>query len=229
MYGLMRKTLAAFRDPLMTTRSVRRQAIEKACTFSKGTLLDVGCGGKPYKDLFYRSVTCYYGLEHPNYKDGENVDIFGDALLLPIRTCSVDTVVCFEVLNYLLEPHSLFKEVSRILKPDGYFILTAPQMRGFGKEDNDFFRFTPAGLRFLTEQAGLSVLRIDACGGIWSMVGQRISSALYMDLCECRGWNRHLVCFLCGLVQVPGLILDRLWPLPQETLHYLVVARKENG
>jgi len=43
---------------------------------------------------------------------------------LPFESNSFDVVVCTVSVEYLIDPLAVFKEVSRVLQPDGYFIVT---------------------------------------------------------------------------------------------------------
>jgi len=43
---------------------------------------------------------------------------------LPFDSDSIDAVVCTVSIEYLIDPLAVFAEVSRVLRPDGYFIVT---------------------------------------------------------------------------------------------------------
>ena len=43
---------------------------------------------------------------------------------LPLESNSFDAVVCTVSIEYLIDPLAVFAEVSRVLRPDGYFIVT---------------------------------------------------------------------------------------------------------
>jgi SAM-dependent methyltransferase/FKBP-type peptidyl-prolyl cis-trans isomerase 2 len=43
---------------------------------------------------------------------------------LPFETNSFDAVVCTVSVEYLIDPLAVFAEISRVLRPDGYFIVT---------------------------------------------------------------------------------------------------------
>ena len=43
---------------------------------------------------------------------------------LPFESNSFDAVVCTVSVEYLIDPLAVFKEVTRVLQPDGYFIVT---------------------------------------------------------------------------------------------------------
>jgi len=62
--------------------------------------------------------------------------ILGDAQFLPLIDNSVDVVVCSEVLEHVLIPTQLLLEIRRILKPDGYCLLSVPnETNGIFPED----------------------------------------------------------------------------------------------
>jgi len=52
------------------------------------------------------------------------------ALKLPIRSCRVDIVLCFDVIEHVNEDQQLINEVSRVLKEGGKLTLTTPMQHG---------------------------------------------------------------------------------------------------
>jgi ubiquinone/menaquinone biosynthesis C-methylase UbiE len=55
-----------------------------------------------------------------------NLDIVSDITSIPEPDASFDIIMCIEVFEHLPEPILAIKEFSRLLKPDGHLILTAP-------------------------------------------------------------------------------------------------------
>ena len=53
-----------------------------------------------------------------------------DAQHLPFRAESFDLVVCSEVIEHLLKPALLFKDVTNCLKRDGKLLLSTPNVIG---------------------------------------------------------------------------------------------------
>ncbi|HEX9872183.1 MAG TPA: hypothetical protein VGC99_27020, partial [Candidatus Tectomicrobia bacterium] len=66
--------LLAWTDPLHLARRLLRQAIHERAHYARGWLLDMGCGGQPYRDLFM-NVTRYIGLDLPPNGQAE---LYGD-------------------------------------------------------------------------------------------------------------------------------------------------------
>lgn len=80
---------------------------------------------------------------------GEEVDIQGDLLHLPMKDESVDTIVCTGVLEHVSDPHQAVEEVHRVLKFGGRVFMETPFMQTVHASPKDFYRWTPDGLRQL--------------------------------------------------------------------------------
>jgi ubiquinone/menaquinone biosynthesis C-methylase UbiE len=104
-------------------------------------ILDAGAGQLKYKKycshLNYVSQDfCKYkgkgnkkGLQ-PDKWDTSSIDIESDIINIPEKDRSFDAILCTEVLEHIPEPVKALKEFSRLLKPNGYLILTAPFCSG---------------------------------------------------------------------------------------------------
>jgi SAM-dependent methyltransferase len=53
--------------------------------------------------------------------------IQADARSLPFPECSFDLVVCLDVLEHIVEDHLAAKEIFRVLKPGGKFLVSVPE------------------------------------------------------------------------------------------------------
>lgn len=226
---------------------LERRLIEAALRVARrcvsGDLLDVGCGHKPYERLFADRVRRHIGVDYPPTVERHmasgyrtpRADIHGAGEALPIRSKAMDTVLCTQVLEHSREPARMMAEMARVLKPGGYLILTAPQEWGLHQEPHDYFRFTCYGLMYLAEAQGLRVEYVAPRGGFWAMLGQRWSAYLFNTYC--RPFRRRgqrwayllsacLVLPACAATQLLALALDRLQPIRENTLGYILVARK---
>jgi SAM-dependent methyltransferase len=222
--ALPRAVWRCFHDPLAITRLVRAEAIAERVGLARGLLVDVGAGRQPYAAMFRPYVRRIVAVEFPGPSPRADVDVMADAHALPLRRGAADTVLCVEVLEYLADPRRAVAELARVLAPGGTLLLTAPQIRGASDEANDYWRFGRAGLALLAAEAGLTGVRVEPCGGFFAAYGQRASSALWTSLGA--RWPRRLVTTLCGSVQAPSLIADQLGLGRDETLHWILTARK---
>ncbi|MDP2181958.1 MAG: class I SAM-dependent methyltransferase [Actinomycetota bacterium] len=200
-------------------RVLARQIVDAARCCATGRVLDVGCGTKPYAEVFLSQGCEYVGLD---VEDRGGVDVVGTALDIPFDPESFDTVFSSQVLEHVRDPFRMLAECARVLRPGGYLILTAPFSWQIHEEPNDYFRFSEYGLRELSERAGLAVESIEPMGGIWVNVATSISYFLF--------WQSHrkgrLNRLACRTVQRAGASLDRRYHWPQATNNYVLIARK---
>ena len=141
----------------------------------KGCILDVGCGTKPYKNLFEKPGSLYIGLElsvevkkDTRYEEPE---IIADAGSLPLKNDSVDLVLINEVLEHVSHPGNVLREACRVAKGDGRVVVSMPFMYPEHADPFDYRRLTPEGLSNLVKLEGISlevheeaISRISPCG-----------------------------------------------------------------
>lgn len=58
--------------------------------------------------------------------DNTKLDIVSDILHIPVPDASFDAVMCVEVFEHIPDPVGALKELSRVVKPGGTFLLTVP-------------------------------------------------------------------------------------------------------
>jgi SAM-dependent methyltransferase len=89
--------------------------------FARGRLVDLGCGKVPlcasYRDYV---ATCTCVDRQKSEVANEFLDVACDlSQMLPFASGSFDTVILSDVLEHIPEPTLLWKEMSRILTPEG--------------------------------------------------------------------------------------------------------------
>ncbi len=90
----------------------------------RAKILDVGCGMKPYKDLFPDQK--YLGIEVTGggHSDkAKNADKFFDGNKIPFHRKQFDVVICTEVLEHTINPDILIKEIYRVIKKNGKVLI----------------------------------------------------------------------------------------------------------
>ncbi len=132
-----------------------------------GTLLDVGCGAQPYRELVNPDVR-YIGLDTADAKDRFGYEIpdtvYFTGTVWPIDSDSVDAILCTETLEHVLEPMELLNEAARCLHPGGRIILTVPFSARWHFIPFDYWRYTPPSLKYLLERAGFQDVIVYARG-----------------------------------------------------------------
>ena len=211
------------------------KAIAKAASMAHGTLLDVGCGTKPFEKLFRPHVQKYLGLEYSpdsGYR-GNRADFCGDAGYLPLADASVDTILCTEVMEHLPDPERAVAEFARVLRPGGTVITTAPFFYPI-HDAYDFFRYTPDGLKTMMERHGLTVETVKPLSGsgvtlavMFNMYWYEIGFIWTKWLYPIGLVLRPLLLLFCFLVNVLGGIFEVLLPSTHMSFNHLTIAHKK--
>lgn len=96
-------------------------------------LLDCGCGDGEFLNYVGRRISKGYGVDNliKNLRPGGNYTFIEGNLneRIPLDNDVTDIVTALAVLEHLDDPDAFVKEVFRILKPGGAFILTTPSPR----------------------------------------------------------------------------------------------------
>jgi SAM-dependent methyltransferase len=174
-------------------------------------VVDLGCGERPYADLF--GAAWCIGLDRS--LDGARPDILADATRLPLAAGCADIVLCSQVLEHVPDPGALLAECTRVLRPGGQLLLSAPFWWPLHEEPLDHLRFTSHGLRGLLERAGLQVQVIDAdCGAMTAAVVALIEAL--------PRWALALV----PLLNLLAPVLQALSPDRRSTLNWVARAAR---
>jgi SAM-dependent methyltransferase len=219
---------------------------------TRGRLLDVGCGDKPYEDIFRPYVTEYVGVEYAATFDAtaasgrsSKPDVYYDGKTLPFEAKSFDTVLSIQVLEHTPSPQQILNEIGRVVRDDGIVVVCAPFSFRLHEEPNDYFRYTPHGLRTMFEAAGLTMEGVWSQGDLWSVLGHKLNSYLArlgrLDaiaqqmgrMCHenarslpPRYWALPVVLPAMGTVSGAARLLDRIAPDGTETLSYLAFGHR---
>jgi SAM-dependent methyltransferase len=151
--------LGIFINPFYFGRKAIIHNIKKYSNLVQGKTLDIGCGDKPYKNLFKQS-TSYIGMDveisgHSNAR--KKADIYYDGLHFPFDDKSFDSAVCFEVLEHVFNPIQFLTEINRVLKNDGILLITIPFLWDEHEKPYDYARYTSFGLKHLFELHGFQI------------------------------------------------------------------------
>jgi SAM-dependent methyltransferase len=204
-----------------------------------GSLLDIGCGEKPYKNLF-KGVKDYIGIDFNNYSINKDFisekpdcyfsDEYFNTLVLPFASESFDNVVSFQVLEHHKNPHKMICEMFRVIKPNGYILLTVPFIFGIHEEPHDYQRFTKYGLAELLKEHDCEILEIKKQGSIFSTVSTLFNG--YLDNFAAKNKYSYIfsvVLYLPFLLfQYLSLFLDLIFKSDKIFINYLFLIRKNN-
>lgn len=149
--------------------------------YIKGFLLDAGCGEKPYsliyEDLVEKSIGC--DVEYCIHEQTE-VDVFATLDKLPFENDTFDTILCTNVLEHVSESVKGFSELARVLKRNGYIIISVPFLYPLHEAPHDYYRYTVYGLKHQLERNSLEIVHFVPLGGI----GMLLLVYFHLFLCK---------------------------------------------
>ncbi|RSK40515.1 class I SAM-dependent methyltransferase [Mangrovimonas spongiae] len=155
------------------------KALEEVLPKLSGTLLDVGCGQKPYKEhiLKHSDVEDYTGLDIETaleYDEEVKPDIIWDGNTMPFKDNSFNCAMATEVLEHCPDPEVVLNEVYRILKPGGIFFFTVPFLWNLHEVPHDEYRYTPFSLERHLNNCGFTNVTLQATGGWHAAMAQML-------------------------------------------------------
>lgn len=224
----------------------RRALMKEVRAFARtiGTdkkILDVGCGIKPYQDLF--KTNDYVGIEvrGGGHLDGaKSADHFFNGKDIPFPDNSFDVIICSEVLEHAIEPEYLLREMTRVLRPNGALFLTMPFVWPEHEVPYDFQRFTQFKHMELLKKNYFRDTIIKPTTGAFGTTGQILSDFFIFFLNQKINkmssaglghkikfiLQRFVIFFFCFPVQLLFLLLDLCFQKRGITLDYVITAQK---
>jgi SAM-dependent methyltransferase len=215
-------------NPFYFARSGLRRSLAKVAGDVGGRVLDVGCGQKPYRDLF--RATEYVGLEidTPDARAREQADFFYDGHAFPFPEARFDVVFASQVFEHVFNPDAFLDEAFRVLAPGGALLLTVPFVWDEHEQPYDYARYSSFGLTHLLKTHGFVVHHVHKSGADFSVVLQTWGMYAYKALSPGTRWLKFAVAgILTAPVNVLGALVVLMLPKnPDLFLDLVVLARK---
>jgi 2-polyprenyl-3-methyl-5-hydroxy-6-metoxy-1,4-benzoquinol methylase len=149
-------------------------------------ILDAGCGPQRYKSfcehLKYKSQDFNQydgkgdgtGLQNCDWKYG-TLDYVGNIWEINEESSFFDVILCTEVLEHIPFPNKTIEEFSRLIKPGGKIILTAPFCSIPHMSPYYYYNgFSIYWYEQAAKQNNLEIVCIEANGNAFSFVGQEL-------------------------------------------------------
>lgn len=106
-------------------------------------ILDLGCGQKPYAQLFSFADN-FIGFD---IEKGKCADVIGLNWDLPFKDNEFDALISTQVLEHTAKIPETTKEIRRVVKDNGLVFISVPFVFPEHGIPYDFYRFTSFGLR----------------------------------------------------------------------------------
>jgi SAM-dependent methyltransferase len=124
---------------------------------------DIGCGEQPLKSRVEELGGIYTGIDITQ-NISHSVSMIASCTDVPLPDYYFNVILCTEVLEHVSDSNKAFRELARLLKPDGFLIITMPFVYPLHEEPYDFIRFTPYQVREFAKKNELQVLELATSG-----------------------------------------------------------------
>ncbi|HQT31488.1 MAG: methylase [Hydrogenophilales bacterium 28-61-11] len=220
--------LGVFVNPFYLARSALQEAMRDSAETLNGRLLDVGCGTKPYRNLFHVSEYVGLDIDSPPARARGVADVFYAGKAFPFDPASFDAVLCNQVLEHVFNPDEFLAEIERVLKPGGKLLLTVPFAWDEHEQPWDYARYSSFGLKALLEKQGFRILNHRKLRADVSVLFQLANAYLY-KLTERWPFSARLLfnATVMALFTLMGLLGARFLPdNPDLYLDHVLLAEK---
>jgi len=150
-------SFSIFYHPFFFVRREIYYFLKNNSNFLSGSMLDFGCGSKPYKNLF-KNCQNYLSIDVLSDKENVKPDIFYNGTKLPFADNIFDSILCTEVFEHVEKLDDIINELYRVLKPGGRMIVTTPFMCMEHEMPYDFRRLSFNGLSNLMKKNNFKIL-----------------------------------------------------------------------
>ncbi|MDD4082759.1 MAG: class I SAM-dependent methyltransferase [Sphaerochaetaceae bacterium] len=219
--------IGIFTNPFYIARKGLYKEVSLLSKYIQGNVLDVGCGEKPYGQLF--NAKKYVGLEYDNTENREakKADFYYDGKKFPFKKNEFDSVVCNEVLEHIFEPDEFIQEINRVLKDNGSLLLTVPFVWDEHEQPVDFGRYSSFGVKSLLERNGFEVAVQRKSVSDFSIIFQLINSYLFKKVSRNIVAKYFFIIFISSVFNILGVLSSIVLPKNNDLyLDNVVLARK---
>lgn len=220
--------LGAFVNPFYLARRALWREISDASPELSGALLDIGCGTKPYRELFAGAMYIGLDIDSEHSRALGIADAYYDGKRFPFEDAQFNAVLCNQVLEHVFNPQEFLAEIRRVLASGGRLLITVPFVWDEHEQPYDYARYSSFGLKALLEQHGFKVILQRKLLANVSVIFQLFNAYLFKTVSTRSAVvDRLVTAFVLGPVSLVGLILGALLPDNQDLfLDQLVVAER---
>lgn len=222
------KLLGIFINPFYFSRKGLYENIKSMAPNISGRILDIGCGIKPYKDLF--EYEKYDGLETdtPKTRDVKQADYYYTGQSFPFENGVYDAVLCSQTFEHIFEPDAFLQEINRVLKKNGFLLLTVPFIWDEHEQPYDYARYSSFGISHILKKNNLKIIEHRKSVNNFAVPFQLINEYLYKKTrTKSLYINLAVAIVIMSPINIAGIILSCILPENNDLyLDNVVLAQK---
>ncbi|MCY7363096.1 MAG: class I SAM-dependent methyltransferase [Ignavibacteria bacterium] len=137
----------------------------------KGKLLDLGCGNKPYSEIYNEVCDKSVGCDVPfslHRKATVEVLCPAEEIDKHFETEEFDIVLCTEVLEHTADDQKVIRNINKVLKINGTLLISVPYIYVTHEPPFDYRRYTVYGLKNILERNNFEVTNVFSMGATFS-------------------------------------------------------------
>lgn len=193
-------------------------------------ILDFGCGVMPYKHMFEGHIKKYTGVDVGNNPKADINISPGDKL--PFNNDEFDVVLSSQVLEHVIDVDQYMNECYRVLKNNGYLLLSTHGTWQYHASPYDYHRWTSIGLKNLLEKNNFKVIESIPILGQFALTSQLRINFLYSSAAYIGIAGKIILAPLAMIYQFKMMFEDLITPLrvkQRDSAIFLMVSKKIAG
>jgi len=223
------KIIGLFINPFYFARKGLYQNVSSLVANLNGKLLDVGCGTKPYENVC-NNVDEYIGLEIDDEGNRNHAfaDAFYDGKTIPFEDKEFDSILSNQVFEHVFNPNEFLKEINRVTKIGGVFLMTVPFIWDEHEQPYDYARYSSFGLKYILAENGFEIVQHRKTNNGLEVIFQLINAYIYkITLTKSIYFNMLTTLILVAPINIIGIILSKILPQNDDLyLDNIVLAKK---
>ncbi|MCX6715600.1 MAG: class I SAM-dependent methyltransferase [Candidatus Taylorbacteria bacterium] len=223
--------LGIFINPFYTVRKELRRAMIRLSSHVTGRTLDVGCGEKPYENIF-SNISEYVGMEYDSPKNRsrfKNINSWYDGKHFPFDGNSFDSIILTQVLEHVFNPDEFLAEINRVTKNNGLLLMSAPFVWDEHEQPWDYARYSSFGLKHLLKKHGFEIIEHIKTVSDVRVISQLTACYIHKKLAGIRSYRIKMIFYvlLISPLTIIGTILSQILPANMDLyMDNVVLARK---
>ncbi|MEO8513194.1 MAG: class I SAM-dependent methyltransferase [Ignavibacteria bacterium] len=193
-------------------------------------ILDYGCGVMPYKHLFEGYIGKYTGVDVGNNPKAEINIQSGETL--PFMNDEFDIVLSSQVLEHVKDVEQYMNECYRVLKNNGYLLLSTHGTWQYHASPYDYHRWTSIGLKNLLEIHNFEVEECTPILGQLALTSQLRINFYYSSAAFVGTAGKILLAPVAMIYQIKMMLEDLITPKrvkQRDSAIFLMLAKKKSN